>query len=45
MPYGTVIYQPQPTYQVQPTYQTTYPAAYPTYQYSTTPQLSDDAEL
>jgi len=37
VPYGTVIYQPQPTYQVQPTYQTTYPAAYPTYQYSTTP--------
>jgi len=44
VPYGTVIYQPQPTYQVQPsyqttypTYQTTYPTAYPTYQYSTTP--------
>ena len=37
VPYGTVIYQPQPTYQVQPTYQTSYPAAYPTYQYSTTP--------
>jgi len=37
VPYGTVIYQPQPTYQVQPAYQTTYPAAYPTYQYSTTP--------
>jgi uncharacterized protein YgiM (DUF1202 family) len=37
VPYGTVIYQPQPTYQVQPTYQTTYPSAYPTYQYSTTP--------
>jgi hypothetical protein len=37
VPYGTVITQPQPTYQVQPTYQTTYPAAYPTYQYSTTP--------
>ncbi len=40
VPYGTVIYQPQPTYQVQPSYQTNYPTyqtTYPTYQYSTTP--------
>jgi uncharacterized protein YgiM (DUF1202 family) len=41
VPYGTVIYQPAPTYQVQPSYQTayptyqqTYPSAQPTYQYS-----------
>jgi len=41
VPYGTVIYQPAPTYQVQPSYQTayptyqqTYPTAQPTYQYS-----------
>jgi uncharacterized protein YgiM (DUF1202 family) len=40
VPYGTVIYQPQPTYQVQPTYQTTYPSTYPTYQYSSTPTYS-----
>jgi uncharacterized protein YgiM (DUF1202 family) len=40
VPYGTVIYQPQPSYQVQPTYQTSYPSTYPTYQYSTTPTYS-----
>ena len=38
VPYGTVIYQPQPTYQVQPSYQTNYPTyqtTYPTPSYPT----------